>query len=158
MSWDTSGNSPQIQYQYGGFFKRALGFLIDLFLIMISNMMLIGLGLLAACKAMNDLNLSSPSEDLVFLLTGLFILSSLGLFLSYLIYFNSMGQTPGKKLLGLKVISRSGESVRPVQAVARALGLLLTLFFFFPGFLFILFNKQKLSFHDLLASTYVIRT
>lgn len=157
MSWDTSGNSPQTQYQYGGFFKRAVGFLIDLFLIMISNMMLIGLGLLAACKAMNDLNLSSPSEDLVFLLTGLFMFSSLGYFICYLGYFNSVGQTPGKKLLGLRVISQSGGPVQPVQAAVRTLGILLTLFFFFPGFLFIMFNKQKLAFHDLLAGTYVIR-
>lgn len=158
MNWDTSDNSPHLQYQYGGFFKRALGFLIDLFLIMISNMILFGLGLLASCKAMNDLNLSAPSEDLVFLLTGLFTLSGLGLFFIYLVYFNTSGQTPGKKLLGLKVISRSGGPVRLVQALARTLGLLLTLFFFFPGFLFILFNRQKLAFHDLLAGTYVIRT
>lgn len=125
---------------------------------MISNMMLIGLGLLASCKAMRDLNLSSPSEDLVFLLIGLFTLSGLGLFLIYFFYFNFTGQTPGKKILGLKVISRSGQPIRLVQALARTFGLSLTFFFFLPGFLFILFNKQKLALHDLLAGTYVIRT
>jgi uncharacterized RDD family membrane protein YckC len=158
MSWDISDNNHHLQYRYGGFFKRTLGFLIDLLLITVSNLLLIGLGLFACFKAMSNLNIASPSEDLVFLLISLFTLTSFGLFFIYFLYFNFNGQTPGKRLLGLKVISQSGEQIRLVQALTRTCGLLLTFFFFLPGFLFILFNKQKLAFHDLLAGTYVIHT
>lgn len=155
MNWDISDNSQDIQY--GGFWRRTFAFLIDLIIIKLLNFALIGSGVLASWKAMNDLELSSPSEDLVFLLIGLFALTGIILFFSYFYYFNVKGQSPGKKMLGLKIVSRSGESPRPTQALTRSFGLFISFLFFF-GFLLVLVTKEKRAFHDFLAGTYVIQT
>jgi len=155
MNWDISDNSQNIRY--GGFLRRTFAFLIDLVIIKMLNFALIGSGLVASWKAMNDLELSAPSEDLVYLLIGLFSLTGIILFFSYFYYFNVKGQTPGKRILGLKIVSRSGVSPRPPQALTRSFGLFFSCLFF-PGFLLILFTKEKRALHDLLAGTYVVHT
>ncbi|MBI1822801.1 MAG: RDD family protein [Nitrospirae bacterium] len=155
MNWDTSGNKQAVNY--GGFWRRSAALLIDLFIIKFLDLILIGTGIWAAGKALRDLNIAAPSEDLVFLLIGLFILTGIILFISYFLYFNLTGQTPGKKFLGLKIISQSEGPIRFLQAALRSFGLFISCFFFFMGFLLVPFNKKKLSFHDLLAGTYVIQ-
>ena len=155
MNWDISDNSQK--FLYGGFWRRTFAFLIDLFIVKLLNIVLIGFGIVASWKAMNDLNLTSPSEDLVFLLMGLFTLTGIVLFFSYFLYFNVAGQTPGKKMLGLKIVSQTGEPPRLSQAITRTFGLFISCILFFLGFLFILFNNKKRALHDLLAGTYVLR-
>jgi uncharacterized RDD family membrane protein YckC len=143
--------------QYSGFWRRAAALMIDLILIKAIDLMMVGLGVLAASQALEDLKLSGPSEDLVFLLTGLFILTGLLVFVIYFFYFNLTGQTPGKKLLGLKVISSSPGNLSPAEALARTFGFLISLLTLGLGFFFIFFTRKKQAFHDLLAGTFVVR-
>lgn len=131
--------------------------MIDLFIIKMFDLAMIGLGVLAAGQALEDLKLSAPSGDLVYLLTSLFILTGLLIFLIYFFYFNLKGQTPGKKLLGLKVVSGSLEKLSPAEAMTRTFGFLVSLLTLGLGFFFILFTRKKQAFHDLLAGTCVVR-
>jgi len=150
--------NPDQEPVYAGFFRRGLAFLIDIFLVKVGSLILILAGLGAAWQAMNDLDLSSPSEDLVFLLAGIFLLTVITLFGIYFLYFNYKGASPGKRLLGLKITTQSGEPIRLSQAITRTFGVLLSFFFFFIGFFFIFFNKKKMALHDMLAGTYVVET
>lgn len=65
------------------------------------------------------------------------------------------GQTPGKWLLGIRVVSLQGDRVRFGQAVVRLAGYLVSALPFYLGFLWVL-GRERRGFHDRLARTEVI--
>lgn len=66
--------------------------------------------------------------------------------------------TPGKAFFKLKVIDiNSGKKVKLSQAVIRYLCYLLSALPLMIGYLWALFNERKLTFHDLIAKTAVVR-
>ena len=67
------------------------------------------------------------------------------------------GQTPGKWLLGLRVVALGGGKVGPGRAVIRFVGYLLSALPFYLGFLWIL-GPERRGFHDRLAGTEVVYT
>ncbi|MHB8420094.1 MAG: RDD family protein [Myxococcales bacterium] len=75
----------------------------------------------------------------------------------YLTLFTALGgQTPGKRLLGLEVIDRSGRCPSPVRSAFRAVcavaGGALGLF----GFFLVLVDRRGQALHDKLAGTFVV--
>ncbi|HTP25298.1 MAG TPA: RDD family protein, partial [Anaeromyxobacteraceae bacterium] len=78
--------------------------------------------------------------------------------LCYFTMFIGMGgQTPGKMLLGLKVVRTDGEAVGFGRALVRWLGQCLSLLLLGLGFLMVAFSGRKQGLHDKIAGTYVIR-
>jgi uncharacterized RDD family membrane protein YckC len=82
------------------------------------------------------------------------------LFVAYVIWafmLFAKGMTPGKKLLGMRVIKEDGTSAGFFTMLIREWigkaisGLILSL-----GFLWILFDRDKQGWHDKLMSTYVV--
>jgi uncharacterized RDD family membrane protein YckC len=74
----------------------------------------------------------------------------------YLVTFWRLsGQTPGKWLMGLKVVPIDGRPLSTGRAVLRFLGYLVSALPFYAGFLWIL-GPQRRAWHDLLARTEVI--
>lgn len=67
------------------------------------------------------------------------------------------GQTPGKMLLGLKIIRTTGEEVGYWRALVRWVGQVIGLLLFGLGFLMIAFSRRKQGLHDRLAGTCVVR-
>lgn len=67
------------------------------------------------------------------------------------------GQTPGKRLMNLRVVKANGSPLRDVDALIRALGYTVSGFFFGLGYLWALFDPQGRTWHDLLAGTLVVR-
>jgi uncharacterized RDD family membrane protein YckC len=67
------------------------------------------------------------------------------------------GQTPGKWLLGLRVVALGGGKVGLGRAVIRFVGYLFSALPFYLGFLWIL-GPERRGFHDRLAGTEVIYT
>lgn len=88
---------------------------------------------------------------------GLALLAILG-FLYYFIFHALRGQTPGKRLLGLRVIDGWGRRPSLGRALARTAAYLPSLLLLALGFLWIGFDREKRGLHDWLADTYVIRT
>ncbi|MCX7635475.1 MAG: RDD family protein [Syntrophales bacterium] len=77
----------------------------------------------------------------------------------YFIYFHgSWGQTPGKRLLGLKVIQTSGDAMTYGVAFLRWVGYIVSSVFLFMGYLWVAFDRRKQGWHDKIAATVVIRT
>ena len=84
-------------------------------------------------------------------------------FVLFILYFTLFvadgGQTPGKKLLGIRVVSRSGGDVAPRAAFFRAVSYLLSAFFgTFLGFLWALWDRRRQTWHDKIAGTVVVRS
>lgn len=64
--------------------------------------------------------------------------------------------TPGKRLMGLKVIDTSGNPVTFWRAVGRSASKLLSSIFFI-GYIMAAFTKDKQALHDLMAGTFVVK-
>ena len=67
------------------------------------------------------------------------------------------GQTPGKMVLGIKVIRTDGLPISLGYAFRRYLGYIVSALPLFVGYIWIAFDSHKQGFHDKIADTYVIK-
>ena len=67
------------------------------------------------------------------------------------------GQTPAKRMLGLKVVKRDGSKLTFWEAFERSHGYTCSLLLVFMGFFQVLWDKHSLTMHDKIAETRVIR-
>ena len=80
-----------------------------------------------------------------------------GLSALYQIYLGGvLGQTIGKRLFRLRVISSRGEAPGPLVACMRFLTMVLSLAMAGLGFLWCIFDRDRRALHDHLSGTYVI--
>lgn len=87
-------------------------------------------------------------------------LISLVLGIAYVVYFwTSSGSTPGKMVMGLKVVSaETGQLIDPGTAVLRYVGYIVSTIPIFLGFFWILWDDNKEGWHDKIAKTRVIKS
>jgi uncharacterized RDD family membrane protein YckC len=86
---------------------------------------------------------------------------AVGLFLGmtglYQLYFGGMsGQTPGMRLVGIRLISARGGAPGPARGLLRLLALVPSLLPAGLGWLWALFDREHRALHDHLAGSYVI--
>jgi uncharacterized RDD family membrane protein YckC len=69
-----------------------------------------------------------------------------------------LSATPGKLLLGLKIIDNlSGDApISPVRAILRYIGYIPSSIIFCLGFIWVAFNENKMGWHDYIAGTQVV--
>lgn len=129
--------SPTIQY--ASFGTRFLAMLIDGVIIsIITNLLGFGYSMSAIGYAAN-----SPRLALMLIYTlGFWIWQS---------------ATPGKLLLGLKIVEINGQNLTWQKAILRYVGYYISALAIGLGFLWILFDEKKQGWHDKIAGTYVIK-
>lgn len=148
--------------RYGGFWRRLFAFLIDKIILYFLSLTLFLIVLIAfGLKGETIGTLLSAigeSEHGMGLFSLLYLAASL---LTGMIYFTGFhgiaGRTPGKMLLGLRVIQVSGDPISPGIAFLRWVGYLISGPLFGLGFLWIAFDGRKQGWHDKIAATLVIR-
>jgi uncharacterized RDD family membrane protein YckC len=95
------------------------------------------------------------------LLIGVFFLGTFVVTSGYFMLFEILwsGQTPGKRLVGLRVIRESGYPIRPVDAVIRNLVRIVDWLplFYGVGVLVMLFNRRSRRLGDFASGTIVVR-
>jgi uncharacterized RDD family membrane protein YckC len=67
------------------------------------------------------------------------------------------GQTPGQRLLGIRLIGRSGDPPKVHTAALRVFGGIVGMIPLGLGGLWMLFDMESRAWHDHLAQTYVVR-
>ena len=67
------------------------------------------------------------------------------------------GQTPGKRMMGIRVVKTNGAPIDAATVIIRYVGYYINSFVFMIGWLWALFNDKHQGWHDLLAGTYVVR-
>jgi uncharacterized RDD family membrane protein YckC len=72
----------------------------------------------------------------------------------FLLFWSILGQTPGKWLMGIKIVPIGGGRLRPGRALVRLVGYILSALPVYLGFVWILGPKRR-GWHDLLAHTEV---
>lgn len=76
----------------------------------------------------------------------------------YLVYKHLKCQTPGRKLLEIKVVNAKGEDVGFWRGAFReTLAKFVSAIFLYLGFLWIGWDRRKRGWHDHLAGTFVVR-
>ena len=67
------------------------------------------------------------------------------------------GRTPGRRLLGIRLVDRTGLAPAPGRAIARAVLALVSFVPFLAGFWLALFDRRGQTLHDKLTQTFVVR-
>jgi len=90
---------------------------------------------------------------------GLGGLVSAGIGLLYVWFFwtRFKGQTPGKMLLGIRVVKTDGSPLNDTEAVLRYIGYLINSPVLMLGWIWAFIDKDKQGWHDKLAGTYVVK-
>lgn len=78
--------------------------------------------------------------------------------IGYFTYFFGKGQTPGMKLVEIKLIRADGaEPVGYKKGFFRWVGMEISGMVFFLGYIWILIDKKRQGWHDKIAGTYVVK-
>tara|TARA_B100000315_G_scaffold45852_2_gene40661 strand:- start:8966 stop:9331 length:366 start_codon:yes stop_codon:yes gene_type:complete len=119
--------------------------------------MTLSVGIFAVWIGLNVAGYDAPSYDLISMLLFPFGLVSPVVFLAYFIGFSSYrGQTPGKAIMRIRIVSMTGKNVTLSMIIVRTLGYFISGVFFGVGFLMALVTRRRRSLHDFLADTYVV--
>lgn len=152
---------------YAGFVSRLFAFTIDI--LIISAMIMFTTWFLATILEMLQINLFFKTivhRDLgvLFSSNSTFepVLASVVTFLLTIIYhiffWYTVGQTPGKAILGIRIVPLAGGKITLWRAFLRYFGYILSGIAFGFGFLWILFDDRRMAWHDKIANTCVIHT
>ncbi len=67
------------------------------------------------------------------------------------------GQTPGKRIMGIRVIKVTGEPLQFADVLVRYIGYYINSVIIMLGWIWALMDKDRQGWHDKLAGTYVVR-
>jgi uncharacterized RDD family membrane protein YckC len=150
---------PQVHpFRPAGFFSRLEAFVIDL--VILSIVQLVGSAFVHSiieffriAKLATYLRnlLEIPTYNLI---TGAVITTLFGI--AYFIFFWTLvGFTPGKALLGLKIMRRNGAKISFGRSLVRFFAYWISAIPLFLGFLWILWDPKRQSWHDKIVDTQV---
>jgi uncharacterized RDD family membrane protein YckC len=74
----------------------------------------------------------------------------------FVVFWSTTGQTPGMRVLGLRVTRAGGTRLSLGRSVVRVVGLAIAIIPFFAGFLPVLVDRRRRGIHDMLADTVVL--
>lgn len=134
---------------YAGFWIRAGAVLIDTCLFLIIT--LPPLYWVYGDDSFNAINSTFKSWDI--LLNWIFP------FIATIVFWIYRSATPGKIIFKLKIVdAKTGSSLSARQSILRYLAYYISTIPLCFGFLWVVFNRKKQGWHDLIANTVVVRS
>ena len=136
---------------YEGLITRAIAFAFDASII---NLFALVVGA-AIGQALNVLSISDTTEKVLYAVGGVaYVIWSISYFVTF---WSTTGQTPGSRLLRIRVCRASdGEVLRPRKALLRYGAMILAAIPLGAGFLPILFDNRRRGLQDMLAGSVVV--
>jgi uncharacterized RDD family membrane protein YckC len=138
---------PQVQLMFAGFWSRFLGYLIDsIFLGLFACVVGLIIGILANLENLEILNVIST----VAALTAPFY---------YVAFWAMAGATPGKIMLGMRIVGPDGgiDGIGWGRAILRLIGSFVSSLFFYLGYVWIAIDRENRGWHDRIAGTHVVQ-
>jgi uncharacterized RDD family membrane protein YckC len=74
----------------------------------------------------------------------------------FVLFWTLAGETPGMRLMALRVVDQAGDPPRLGRALVRLVGMILAAIPFFAGYLLILVDDRRRGLQDMLAGTTVV--
>jgi uncharacterized RDD family membrane protein YckC len=138
--------SPQVTY--AGIATRAVALAVDAAL---ANVIVFAGGAILALvgSLVADVRLDTLGR----LLAGVAWIAVVGTY--FVLFWSTAGQTPGMRLMGLRVATAGGEHPGIARSVVRLVGLGLAIVPLFLGFLPVLIDARRRGLQDFLAGTVV---
>jgi uncharacterized RDD family membrane protein YckC len=150
MTTSEAAATPQDQPRYIGLVTRGVAFALDAVVI---DLVALIVGF-ASALILSLLHLPKEVKAV------LAVIGAASYFLWTLAYFvgfwSATGQTPGNRVMQIRVLSASGERLKTRRAVVRFVGLILAALPLFAGYVVILFNRRRRGFQDYLARSVVV--
>jgi uncharacterized RDD family membrane protein YckC len=138
------------QVRYVGLATRVIAFVIDAALIDLVAL----IGGLGASLILALLHIPGPLKTVLAVIGGVvYIAWCVGYFV---VFWSTTGQTPGMRVMQIRVVTTFGERLKPRRALVRCLGVLLAALPLFAGFVLILFDDRRRGFQDRFAGTLMI--
>jgi uncharacterized RDD family membrane protein YckC len=134
---------------YGGIATRAIALATDAALTIVVFMSIVGVAALVA-----SLVGSLRPAWLVGALLGSGWLLVVGAY--FVLFWSAAGQTPGMRLLRLRILGPEGRPLSVGRSLVRLVGLVLAIVPLFAGFVPVLFTRRRRGLPDLLAGTVVV--
>lgn len=157
----------ETQWRYAGFWMRFLAYLVDGFILTL----LLGIVLVPVAIAVGFWGAITEggryddygrfeNEVTPFIVLGYIAFIGLtiaGQWLYFALFESSSHQaTPGKMLVGVRVVDARGERLTFGRATGRTLGKVISGMFCNAGYIIAAFTERKQALHDMMASTYVV--
>ena len=118
----------------------------------------IGVAFIGGASAAGDGSTVTIAAPALVATVLLFLLTLLLVFLYFPFFWARGGQTPGMWLFGLRIVrDRDGGRIGWGTALLRTLGMYAASAVFYLGFFWILVDKRRRGFHDLIAGTVVVK-
>lgn len=148
----------QLQFQTAGIGSRAMAHLLDgLILVLLNAGILAALfGLASLAEEGTPATSSGAGDYAAAIFIILVILINVGYFICTEYYM--AGQTPGKRVFGLRVLQDNGQSATFLSVIIRNFFRLLDMLptFYFLGVMIMLFSKKDKRLGDMVAGTMVV--
>jgi uncharacterized RDD family membrane protein YckC len=136
---------------YGGFATRAVGLVIDAALAELAFLVVgASIALVLALAG----GLGKDWVDATLAGAGWFVAAAV----YFVLFWSGTGQTPGMRIMRVRVITASGAPPSVLRSLGRFVGLILALIPLFAGFLPALFDARRRALQDFLAGTVVVDT
>lgn len=146
------GAAPAEDVRYVGLATRAIAFALDAAAINLVAV-IVGIG---ASLILSLLHLPGALKAI---LAAMGAVAYVGWSVGYFVVFwSTTGQTPGARMMQIRVLTAGGAVLGPRRALLRCLGVLLAALPLFAGFVRILFDARRRGFQDRLAGTVVLET
>jgi uncharacterized RDD family membrane protein YckC len=136
--------------EYIGLISRTIAFVIDAIIIDLVAVIVAA----AAALIVSFFHIPHHVETVLKLIgAGLAVLWAVGYFVAF---WSATGQTPGNRLMQIRVVTATGERVKARRGIVRCVGLVLAALPLFAGFALIPFDRKRRGFQDRFAGTVVI--
>jgi len=139
-----------VDRRYAGLATRIVSAVVDAALITVVDVV-VGVG---AALILSLLRIPHELRTILAVIGALVF--ALGSILYFVIFWCTTGQTPGARVMQIRVVSAGAARVKPRWAVVRCIGVLLAALPLFAGFVPILFDSRRRGFQDWLAHTTVV--
>lgn len=134
--------------RYGGFWKRLAAFLIDALILSAIN--------IPVAMLMGDAVRPRAGVSISYAFSVSYLASTVLALVYYGYFLSQKAATPGKMLMGLKVVTASGGRIGVGRAIARYFAYIVSGVLLCIGYLMIAFDSQKRALHDYICGTRVI--
>ena len=157
---ESGKHAPLVRTSHpAGFFSRSLAFVIDL--IILSVIQLVGTALIQTLLRFFRLTglvsyVKTLLESSTFQIGSGAVLLTLLVIGYYTFFWTLVGFTPGKAVLGLKVVRRNGAKLSFGRSLLRFFSYWISAIPLFLGFFWVLWDSKRQGWHDKIAGTQVL--
>lgn len=147
---------------YAGFWRRAVAFVLDMFIVSIPLALIFGPMVMLEILNLGEIDPNNFSTIQTKLLSFTIFTWQVVSFIVTWLYFalfesGSKQATWGKRLLGMKVVGTNGERISFARATGRFFAKTVSYLIANIGFIMAGFTSRKRALHDMIAETYVVK-